>query len=180
MAESNQVQKKESDMFDMMSLYECKEFAMRIFAMAEENDGELTEEQSENLKAVVKQGDTKQLPQAAGAIKFFEHTITMLKTREKEIQARRKKLEALLERIKLLAAYWVRDVLGKKSYTVGQYKISTRESTSVEVDPDFQDRFYCEQVITYKPKKTEIKDAIGRGEEIEGARLVTKVSASVS
>jgi hypothetical protein len=50
-------------------------------------------------------------------------------------------------------------------------KLSIRRSEAVEVDDNFDDDIYMVKKVTYTPDKTRLKEAIKRGESIQGVIL---------
>ena len=57
---------------------------------------------------------------------------------------------------------------------VGTFTLSTRKSSSVELDDNYMDSEYCIQVITHKPDKAKIKKVLQSGKQLKGARLIEK------
>lgn len=68
---------------------------------------------------------------------------------------------------------------GEKKLTAGTFNVGTRTSTSVYVDPDFNNPAYMRTTTKVEPDKIAIKDALNSGVIIPGASLVEKENLSV-
>lgn len=81
---------------------------------------------------------------------------------QKKEQSSKKKAEWLKTRLE--------EVLEGKTFKTDRVSLTYRKSESVQLDDDFND----ERFITFEPKisKTDIKNALKSGEEVQGARLV--------
>lgn len=68
---------------------------------------------------------------------------------------------------------------GQPKLTAGTFTVGTRNSTSVYVDPAFNNPEYMRTTTTSAPDKVKIKDAIQAGAVIDGAHLVNKTNLAV-
>jgi len=68
---------------------------------------------------------------------------------------------------------------GQPKVTAGTFTVGTRNSTSVYVDPSFNNPEYMRTTTTSAPDKVKIKEAIASGAVIDGAHLVTKTNLAV-
>lgn len=95
---------------------------------------------------------------------------------EKEERSFTQKKKTAKNKIESLKSYLECSLAGEK-FKTDRVSISYRRSESVEVDPEFID----ERFITYEPKisKTDIKEALKAGEELQGARLIEKQSMQI-
>lgn len=77
---------------------------------------------------------------------------------------------------------YMMDVLnrsGQPKVTAGTFTVGTRNSTSVWVDPSFNNPEYMRTTTTSAPDKTKLKEAIQSGAVIDGACLVTKTNLAI-
>ena len=68
---------------------------------------------------------------------------------------------------------------GEKKITAGTFTVGTRASTSVWVDPGFNNPEFMRTNTTTVPDKQAIKDALKSGRTIDGAVLVSKENLAV-
>lgn len=68
---------------------------------------------------------------------------------------------------------------GEPKLTAGTFNVSTRKSTSVYVEPTFDNAEYMREKITRDPDKVALKEALKNGAEIPGAYLVEKENISI-
>jgi hypothetical protein len=106
--------------------------------------------------------------------------IDLLKDQEDKIRARRKAMERAQQRFRdfLLQAMQKHGIQKVKG---NSRTIFRRNNESVEIDGSPQDlpEQYREVKVEYRPLKKEIKDALKKGEVIQGARLESKESVQV-
>ena len=105
--------------------------------------------------------------------------IQLLKDQEDRIRNRRKALERAQERFRdyLLEAMRRHGIKKVKGNSRTLFLRNT-ESVQVEFPQDLPEQ-YREVKVEYKPLKKEIKDALKKGEVIQGARLESKESVQV-
>lgn len=63
---------------------------------------------------------------------------------------------------------------GEKKLTAGTFNIGTRTSTSVYVEPDFNNPEYTRTITKIEPDKVALKEALKDGKIIDGVYLVEK------
>ena len=68
---------------------------------------------------------------------------------------------------------------GEKKLTAGTFSVGTRTSTSVYVEPDFDNPEYMRVITKVEPDKIALKKALRDGKIIDGASLVEKENLSV-
>lgn len=68
---------------------------------------------------------------------------------------------------------------GEKSVDAGTFRVGTRISNSVWVDPNFNVSEFMRTNTTCEPDKIAIRDALKEGRTIDGAYLVTKTNLSI-
>ena len=68
---------------------------------------------------------------------------------------------------------------GQKSVDAGTFRVGTRISNSVWVDPNFNVPEFMRTTTTSEPDKIAIRDAIKEGRTIEGAYMVSKTNLSI-
>ena len=96
----------------------------------------------------------------------------------KRLQARKKKAEGTIN----WAENYVYSLLkasGEPKLTAGTFNVSTRKSTSVYVEPTFDNAEYMREKITRDPDKAALREALKNGAEIPGAYLVEKENISI-
>jgi hypothetical protein len=161
-----------------LSFFECQNLALEISAMAEANNGVLTEEQVNQLVEIQTQSPAK-LKVFCNFLKLMEAKIQICKDRKKEINEVQKHAEGVIERMEERLAEFV-DAQGK-SYHAGEYDLKSRRSKSVELVEGFDNPMFCsvEMVRVVKPDKDIIKEALLAGEEVPGATLVEKCNLTI-
>ena len=159
--------------------FACEEIKNQIAVMAEQNGGELTEEQLDLLVSANTQSIAK-LQSLCNFIKLLDSKVDICKLRKKEINDAQKKVEGIVERICNRLAAWVKSQ-GSNTHHVGEYELATRLSKSVHLVDGFEDPFYCkvEMVRVVTPDKAAIKKALEAGEVIDGAFLVEHVNLQI-
>lgn len=150
----------------MATLFEYITMIDDIIANATDEDGVIDESK---LTADLDTLELEKAQKVDNCISFFKSRTAMaeaLKNEKMAIAKRQQVAENEAERMKKYLAY----CLGGSKWESVAGKISYRKSEVVEVDEDFND----ERFIKYEPKisKSEIKDALKKGEEVSGARLV--------
>jgi hypothetical protein len=164
-----------------LSIYDCNAIIQQIDALAEANQGEITDEQLEKLV----QAQTTSMVKLAGLcgfIKFIEHRIELCKEEEDRIAKMRKMAERRLKSIGDYLVPFVADYRTREGHplSVGTFTLSTRKSESVQIADDIQfAKDYpslCVEKTTLSPNKATIKEAIKAGEIVSGAEIVTHTS----
>lgn len=158
----------------MATLFEYVKEIDEIIANATDEDGVINDEL---LTAKLDELEIKRDEKIDNCINFFKSRRAMseaLKNEKLAIAKRQQVAENEAERMKNYLAY----CLGGSKWESVAGKISYRKSVVVDVDDDFSD----ERFITYEPKvsKTDIKEALKRGEDVSGARLVEKQNVQIA
>jgi len=177
MATKTETEKEVKNITDLTFL-ECHNLTLEISAMAEENNGTLTEEQVNQLIEIQTQSPAK-LKVFCNFLKLMEAKIQICKDRKKEINEVQKHAEGVIGRMEERLAEFV-DSQGK-SYHAGEYDLKSRRSKSVELVDGFDNPFFCsvEMVKVVTPDKKRIKEALEAGEEVPGATLVEKCNLTI-
>lgn len=156
-----------------MNLFELCDAVKNFNLLVDEETGEiLDEENAKELDALQIAKDEK-----------IENVALLIKNIEAEADAVKKQKDAFYSREKSLTnkAKWLRGYLASslngEKWKSDKVVLSWRKSESVDLDDDFSD----ERFIKYEPKisKTDIKDALKRGEEVAGARLIEKSNLQI-
>jgi hypothetical protein len=154
-----------------MNIYECDAIIKKVDDLAIQQDGEITEEQIQELTEA-HTGSIESLGKLCNFMKYLEIGSKACKDEEARIKAMRTKADNRLKSIKKYLTPYVREH-GKQA--VGTFALSLRKSESVEVDEWFDDNpDYSVKKTTYSPDKKKIKEALKDGVVIVGASLVTK------
>lgn len=162
-------------MIENLSLYECEELINRIEAKAEENEGEISEEDMEDLVRAQTQSIDK-LGKLVNYVKCLEGFCLISKAEIDRIVTKKKQAEKRIEWIK---RFLVPYLLEKGPVFIGTHRLSLRKSEAIEVEDDFNNELYCRKEIVLKPDKKTIKESIKAGIEIEGAKLVTRMNTQI-
>ena len=158
-----------------MNIYDVSIIENELERIAEANDGEIP---SELLQKLV-EAQTSSLEQVGKLVKYIKYAesfIDTCKSEEKRIADRRRIVE---NRIASIKNYLVPFVEKNKKVEAGTFTLSTRKSASVELDDNFNNPEYSEQVISYKPDRKKIKGALQDDIKIEGARLISKLNLQI-
>lgn len=155
-----------------MNLYQLTTEYKQLESILIENEGELTPDLEQALQINQDQLQAKGISYGY-VIKSIEAESDIIDTEIKRLTQLKKVRDNAVERLKttLKQAMEMYGVLELKTPTL---KISFRKSESVEIiDMDLLDKKYITVKTTEMPNKTEIKEALKRGEVIEGAELRT-------
>lgn len=155
-----------------MNLFNITTEYKQLEAALIENEGELTEQLEQALQINQDQLQAKGISYGY-VIKSIEAESDIIDAEIKRLTQLKKVRDNAAERLKttLKQAMEMYGVLELKTPTL---KISFRKSESVEIiDMDLLDEKYITKKTTEMPNKTEIKEALKRGEVIEGAELRT-------
>jgi hypothetical protein len=165
-----------------LSIYECQDIIEQIESLAEQNGGEITDQQLDLLVQAQTQSLDK-LGRLCGFMRFLAGGIDLCKQEEQRITAMRERAENKLESVKRFLIPFVSQYKADKGHplTVGTFTLSTRKSTSVEIDElrfigEENRKNWCVEKVTYTPDKAKIKVAIQAGERIDGATIVVRES----
>lgn len=155
-----------------MNLYQLTTEYKQLESILIENEGELTPDLEQALQINQDQLQAKGISYGY-VIKSIEAESDIIDAEIKRLTQLKKVRDNAAERLKttLKQAMEMYGVLELKTPTL---KISFRKSESVEIiDMDLLDEKYITKKTTEMPNKTEIKEALKRGEVIEGAELRT-------
>jgi hypothetical protein len=172
------------------SLFHLTSTFTQLMEVAEENDGELTEEQLTSL-AITRADLEKKVNGYASFIRHLEGQVELAKAEEKRIQTYKKQKErqvAVLKTALLDGLMKFGEVDSKGIYRIeianedGITKLSTRRSESVvisDVDLLPADFFRMPPIPEPEPDKKAIKEAIEAGQDIPGAFIQPSYSLSI-
>ena len=161
-----------------MTFFECEAFKNELIKLAEENEGELTDEQVQQLVEAQTQSVAK-LHGLCNFMKLLEAKQAIGKQRIDEIKEAIAKAKGIYDRLAGFLAPWV-DAQGK-SYQCQEYELKTRLSTSTHVPEGFDDPMFCTQTtkVIVTPDKKAIKAALEAGREVPGCELIKKTNLSI-
>lgn len=172
-------------MNELSNIYECQDLIRQVEELAASNDGEIPEDKLELLI----QAQTTSLVKLEGLCNFLSWLnagIDRCKQEEQRIEAMRKRAERKMDSVKRYLMPYVAQYKAEKGHplTVGTWTLSTRKSTSVEIDEvkfnsDENREKWCDEKVTYQPRKNDIKTALQAGTEIVGASLIEKESLQI-
>jgi hypothetical protein len=137
----------------------------------ETDDGEISQEQLETLVNLHTQS-IERIKSLCGFIRYLEQGIAACK----RVNQMQKTAETRLERIKDCLAMFVKE---KGAITAETFSLSVRKSIAVELEPEFNNPYFCKVVTELIPDKRAIKEALANHEEIAGARLVTNYNLQI-
>lgn len=118
----------------------------------------------------------------AGLVQYFRNTDTTLDTIDAEIKRLQGLKKSLKNKVDNFKSYIIFNMerMGVKKIETGLGTLSLRASKSVDVyDESLIDKKFVTQVIEEKISKTDLKKAIEAGEEVQGARVVSKNSLQI-
>lgn len=136
---------------------------------------EVDEKAAEELKVEIMNVGLEKLCKVRANIMSY---IDGLKVEKKRIDDRIKSQTSALERLESYIMA-VHKLGGQPKSTAGSFTISTRLSTSVQVDDCFDDPNYIKVEEVKKVDKLAIKQALLAGFEVDGAQLVKKENLQV-
>lgn len=166
-----------------LTLYECDELINKIDALAQANDGVITDEELQQL-VVAQTTSIAKLGKLCGFMKYLEHGIALCKTEEERISKMRKTAE---NRLKSVKGYLLPYLQEHGKTKVDTFTLSTRKSKAVDVDvPFFNDGIkkeltskddFCRHVPeSWEPDKKKIGAALKDGSQIQGCTLTERTS----
>jgi hypothetical protein len=153
----------------MKSMYEISREAMDIVSALEENEGELNPDIESALRINQNELQEKAINYAY-AIKTVSNDVDAISEEIKRLQALKKAKDNTIQRLKNTVVNAMQ-IYGLEKVETPTLKLSIRRSEAVEVDENFHDEIYMVKKVTYTPDKTRLKDAIKRGESIQGVTL---------
>ena len=154
-----------------MTLYEINE---AIMACVDAETGEIID--LDRLNALEMERDTK-ISNVACWIKDLKAEAEAIKAEKQALEKRQKAAENKAESLK----QWLLFALNGEKFKDARCSISYRKSERVVFDDGFCFSSLPAQFkkVTIEPKKTEIKDYLKTGAELEGAQIVTSNSIQI-
>jgi len=158
------------------NLFNIESDYLMLMDQIQEAEGEITEELAEALKINEAQLQGKSVAYLS-VIKTAEAEVMIIDEEIKRLQGLKKTRQNLNTRLKdrLLEAV---NLFGE--FTSGLHTFGTRKSSSVEVeDVNALPKEYKVVKVTEQADKKALKEALKRGEEIEGVELVSKLNLNI-
>ena len=159
------------------NLFTIEQEYLGIMEQIQANEGEITEELSSQLEINETQLQGKSIAYLE-IIKGFESRKITIDEEIKRLQAIKKREDNIVKNLKerLLEAV---NLFGE--FESGLHKFGTRKSSSIDVEDvnSLPKEYKVVKVIESADKKA-LKEAIKRGEEIEGVELVEKLNLKIS
>lgn len=162
-------------MDNKLTIYDCDDIIRQIEATADMNDGEISEQDMQEL-VEAQTASIEKLGKLINYIGFLDGFIATAKHEIGRIQARKKTAENRIEGIKKYLLPYI-EKNGPK--TVGTHRISTRKSKAVVLVEGFNHPEYGEEVTVFKPDKKKIRESIESGIEVKGAILENRVNVQI-
>lgn len=159
-----------------LSLYGCDLVTDELERIANENDGELSEENIQLLVDACMQAENKIIGMCK-YIKVMESKIKSCKERKAEINEIQKAAEAVITSMTNHMGKYVHKK-GKK-LEAGEFTLTTRTSKSTFIPKGFDHPFYCKQETVLKPDAKVIKAAIENGEEVTGCFVAENIKLKI-
>jgi hypothetical protein len=151
------------------SMYEISKNAQEIIWALEENEGELNPDIESALRINQNELQDKAINYSY-AIKTVSNDVDAISEEIKRLQALKKAKENVVQKLKDTVVNAMQ-IYGIEKVETPTLKLSIRRSEAVEVDDSFDNDIYMVKKVTYTPDKTRLKDAIKRGESIQGVTL---------
>lgn len=152
----------------MMNLYDVAQIELEIDRIAEANEGEIPEEKLQELVLA----QTQSIMQIEKLCRYLKHLEQFQEMADEEIKRIGHLKQQADNRMKSIKHYLTPYVVARGKFDCGTFRLSTRKSTRVEIDEDFNVKEYMREKITYSPDKEKIKEVITSGGMIPGARIV--------
>lgn len=153
----------------MSSLTQLHQEYVSIMSELEANNGELTEALEQDLIKNLTESKEK-VNGYCLVLDRFENEIDFVKKQMAKAKEYIERLEHQKEKLESVALKVITERGGKLEGEAGRW-ISTRKSTRVNIiDPDLIPASYIKMKV--EPDKTLIKEALNRGEQVEGAELI--------
>lgn len=165
----------ERDLFAVMTAFEDT----LAGAETEEDRFEISEGMKDLIGEVVA-AEQESIDSFGRSVKHIKAEIDFLKAEEKQVAARRRAIENRLERLRES----IKDALvlhGKQKVKGHVHTIYTTVRTNLELTKPASElpEEYREQVVTFEPRKDEIKAALAEGVVIDGAVMKEKTSVTI-
>lgn len=153
----------------MSSLYDID---TRLYSLLDEETGEITD--VEAFEKIQLERDEK-IENIALWVKNLKADAEALKAEKLAFAERQKAAEKKIDSLKHLLS----DALGGQAFKTARVALSFRKSSEVQID-DIEE--LSDEYLRYKapePDKAAIKVAINEGNEVAGAKLVSKVNLQI-
>ena len=152
-----------------MNLFNIKQEYINLVNSIIDNNGELSPELSQAL--AINETELKEKAINYGyVIRTFEYENDIIDAEIKRLKALKQQKEKAIQKLKD-AVSDAMNLYGIEKVESPALKLSFRKSESVEISENLDKRFMIEKV-TLQPDKVAIKEAIKKGEQVEGAVLV--------
>jgi hypothetical protein len=163
------------------SLYHISTEAKELVSALEENEGELNPDIESALRINQNELQEKSINYAY-AIKTVSNDVDAISEEIKRLQALKKAKDNTIQRLKDTVVNAMQ-IYGLEKVETPTLKLSIRRSEAVIIDDSFTkvnpEGYYMTEKITYTPDKTMIKEAIKRGQNIEGARIIENYNLQI-
>lgn len=152
-----------------MNLFNIKQEYINLVNTIIDNNGELSPELSQAL--AINETELKEKAINYGyVIRSFEYENDIIDAEIKRLKVLKEQKEKAIQKLKD-AVSDAMNLYGIEKVESPALKLSFRKSESVEISENLDKRFMIEKV-TLQPDKVAIKEAIKKGEQVEGAVLV--------
>lgn len=152
-----------------MNLFNIKQEYINLVNTIIDNNGELSPELSQAL--AINETELKEKAINYGyVIRSFEYENDIIDSEIKRLKALKEQKEKAIQKLKD-AVSDAMNLYGIEKVESPALKLSFRKSESIEISENLDKRFMIEKV-TFQPDKVAIKEAIKKGEQVEGAVLV--------
>ena len=152
-----------------MNLFNIKQEYINLVNTIIDNNGELSPELSQAL--AINETELKEKAINYGyVIRSFEYENDIIDAEIKRLKALKEQKEKAIQKLKD-AVSDAMNLYGIEKVESPALKLSFRKSESVEISENLDKRFMIEKV-TLQPDKVAIKEAIKKGEQVDGAVLI--------
>lgn len=152
-----------------MNLFNIKQEYINLVNTIIDNNGELSPELSQAL--AINETELKEKAINYGyVIRSFEYENDIIDAEIKRLKALKEQKEKAIQKLKD-AVSDAMNLYGIEKVESPALKLSFRKSESIEISENLDKRFMIEK-ITLQPDKVAIKEAIKKGEQVDGAVLV--------
>lgn len=152
-----------------MNLFNIKQEYINLVNTIIDNNGELSPELSQAL--AINETELKEKAINYGyVIRSFEYENDIIDAEIKRLKALKEQKEKAIQKLKD-AVSDAMNLYGIEKVESPELKLSFRKSESIEISENLDKRFMIEKV-TLQPDKVAIKEAIKKGEQVDGAVLV--------
>lgn len=152
-----------------MNLFNIKQEYINLVNTIIDNNGELSPELSQAL--AINETELKEKAINYGyVIRSFEYENDIIDAEIKRLKALKEQKEKAIQKLKD-AVSDAMNLYGIEKVESPALKLSFRKSESIEISENLDKRFMIEKV-TLQPDKVAIKEAIKKGEQVDGAVLV--------